>query len=99
MLIVVRLGNALGDQVRQIMLACLGEMHFVAHPRRRVLPRVSRLEVVGGGDALRCLGMLFGLAPVQLRAGPRMILNPDSASANSAAEAGPCNFRVILSSF
>jgi hypothetical protein len=51
------------DQVRQVIVAGLRELHFVAHPLGGVLAGIVGFAVVGRADELRCWGDIVRLMP------------------------------------
>ena len=58
--------------------AVCGPLH-IAHPLRRMLASIVGFRVVRGADKLRRRRDVVRLTPVQLRAVPLIILDPDSA--------------------
>ena len=68
-----------GDQVRAVVVARLGEMHLVPDPLRRTFPRVMGLIVVGRADE-DCRGrQIARRAPVDARCIAAVLLDPGAA--------------------
>ena len=68
-----------GDQVRAVVVAGLGEVHLVPDPLRRAFPSIMRLIVVWRTDEDRCGRQIARRAPVDARFIAAVLLDPGAA--------------------